>query len=620
MNRGQFSDPVAPSQPKTGGEAAAARPKLRPLLAFLPYVARYKIQVAIAGIALLVAAAITLAVPMAVRRMIDYGFSSDSSTFIDQYFAMLIAIAAVLAVASSARFYFVTWLGERVVSDIRAAVFGHVLALSPAFFDKAQTGEVISRLTADTTQIKSAMGVSVSIALRNFVLLVGAMTMMVITSPKLSGLVLGAIPFIVLPLVGFGRAVRRRSRHAQDTLAEATSYASEAITSVRTVQAFNAAPSAALRFKSAVERAFVAARSSMRARALLTAGAIFLVFASVVAVLWYGAQDVLDGTITGGTLGQFVLYAVFAAGAMGELSQVWGEISQAAGAAERLSELLSSKSAVQSPAHPRALPVPAQGRVTFDHVSFTYPARPEDSVLQDISFNIEPGETVAIVGPSGAGKSTIFHLLLRYYDPAGGKILIDGVPVNEAALDEVRARLAIVPQDTVVFAESIADNIRFGRPDASDAQVMAAAHAALVDPFVSALQEGYHTQVGERGITLSGGQRQRLAVARAILRDAPVLLLDEATSALDAESETLVQQALDHLMRGRTTIVIAHRLATVKQADRILVMDGGRIVEQGTHATLSAKNGLYSRLAKLQFGAGPGAGAGLQHAAAAAQT
>ena len=447
---------------------------------------------------------------------------------------------------------------------------------------------MVSRLAADTTQIKAAVGASASIALRNLFLGIGATIMMVVTSPKLSGLVLIAIPVIVLPLVGFGRAVRARSRQAQDTLAEANAFATEAIGAVRVLQAFTGEAFAAGRFRDAVERAFTAARSSTRARAILTAVALFMVFSSVVAVQWYGAQEVLTGTLTPGTLSQFVLYAVFAAGALGELSQVWGEVQHAAGAAERLSELLDEEPSIVAPEKPVAMPAPAQGEVRFENVSFSYPARPDGPVLDGVSFAAKAGETVAVVGPSGAGKTTLFQMLARFYDPQEGRVLIDGVDIREAAPQDVRARLAMVPQDTVVFADRVAENIRFGRPDASHEEIVEAAKSALANGFISAMPDGYQSTVGERGVTLSGGQRQRVAIARAILRDAPILLLDEATSALDAESETLVQQALDHSMEGRTTLVIAHRLATVRGADRIIVMDQGRIVEEGNHEELPA--------------------------------
>ncbi len=580
------------------------RPSLGPLGTLIPYVRRYRGKVAMALLFLAVAAATTLTLPLAVRRMIDHGFSSADSTFIANYFSMLVAIAVLLALASAGRYYFVVTLGERVVADLRRDVFDHVVHLSPAFFDRAHSGEIVSRLSVDTTQIKSAVGSTASVALRNVILGLGAVAMMVVTSPKLSGLVLVAIPAIVLPLVAFGRAVRRRSRMAQDTMADATAYASETVGAVRTVQAFTNEKAVAGRYGAAVDSAFEAARGSTLARAFLTFFAIFAVFSSVVGVLWFGSRDVLSGVMSPGTLGQFLLYSVFAAGALGALSEVWGELSQAAGAAERLAELLAARPAVAEPAHPAPLPVPPIGSVEFRDVSFTYPERPDWAAVHRLSFAVRPGETVAIVGPSGAGKSTIFSLLLRFYDPDEGSVLVDGVPLASADLEAARRRLAIVPQDVTVFSATVRENIAFGRPEAADAEIEAAARAALADEFIASLPAGYDTQVGERGVMLSGGQRQRLAIARAILRDAPVLLLDEATSALDAESETLVQAGLEHLMQGRTTLVIAHRLATVLKADRILVMEEGRIVEEGTHRSLVTKGGTYARLAKLQFEAG----------------
>jgi len=480
-------------------------------------------------------------------------------------------------------------------------VFAHLTSLSPAFFDEAKTGEVISRLTADTTQVKAAAGTSVSVALRNFVLFVGAGAMMVVTSPRLSAFVLAAIPLIVLPLYAFGRAVRRRSRLAQDTLADASSYAAELIGAVRVLQAFTNEGLGIARFRDAVERAFSAARDSIRARALLTAVAIFLVATSVVVVLWIGAQDVHAAKMTPGRLGQFILYAVLAAGALGSLSEIGGEVAQASGAAERLFEILAVKPAIVAPAHPLVLPQPPRGEAAFAEVCFSYPTRERMPTLRGVSFDVRQGEKLAIVGPSGAGKSTIFHLLLRYYDPTAGRIMLDGVRLSDLDPAALRARIALVPQDSVMFAASVADNIRFGRPDASDAAMRRAAEHAHAAAFIAALPQGFETPVGERGITLSGGQRQRIAIARAVLRDAPLLLLDEATSSLDAESETQVAAALAALMRERTTIVIAHRLATVLSCDRILVMDDGRIVEEGTHQTLAAAGGLYARLAKLQF-------------------
>jgi ATP-binding cassette subfamily B protein len=588
-------------QPKAAPPSERQSRKLKPLLSLAPYIARYRWRAIAALVALLLAAVATLLVPIAVRRMIDFGFSRESANLIDSYFAVMIAIVAVLALASAARFYLVTSLGERIVADLREGVFGHLVSLSLSYFDEAKSGELISRLSADTTQVKAAVGASVSVALRNSVLFVGAAAMMVVTSPRLSAFVLAVIPVIVLPLYGFGRAVRRRSRMAQDTLADATAYASELIGAVRVLQAFTNEALARHRFGAAVERAYQAARDSIKARAILTAIAIFLVFASVVVVLWVGAQDVLAGRMTPGRLSQFVLYAVLAAAGLGQLSEVWGELSQASGAAERLFEILNLRPAIVPPPRPMALPEPPRGEVAFADVRFSYPARPGSPVLDGVSFDVRQGEKLAIVGPSGAGKSTIFHLILRFYDPSSGAIKFDGVPLVAVDPLALRRRIALVPQDAVVFAASIRDNIRFGRPGASDAEVERAAELAHALEFIGLLPEKFDTMVGERGVMLSGGQRQRIAIARAVLRAAPLLLLDEATSALDAESETLVKDALGRLMQERTTVVIAHRLATVLSCDRILVMEAGRIVEQGTHGKLIAAAGLYARLARLQF-------------------
>jgi ATP-binding cassette subfamily B protein len=600
---GPSAPPATAAQRVSEALAAPAgrRPNLRPLTSLLPYIGRYRGRALAALGALVLAALTTLVVPVAVRRMIDFGFTERGLNLIDSYFLVMIGIAAVLAFASASRYYLVTTLGERIVADLRGDVFAHLTSLSAAFFDEARTGEMISRLTADTTQIKASVGSSISVALRNCVLFLGASVMMVVTSPKLSAFVLAAIPIIVLPLYAFGRAVRRRSRFAQDTLADASAYATELIGAIRVLQAFTNERLGIARFRGAVEQAFLAARDSIRSRALLTGLAIFLVSSSVVVVLWIGAQEVLSLQITPGRLGQFILYAVLAASALGSLSEIGGEIAAASGAAERLFEILAIKPAILPPAQPLTLPMPPRGEAAFEDVRFSYPTRPNISALDGVSFRVRQGEKLAIVGPSGAGKSTIFHLLLRFYDPSAGRITFDGIRLADLDPADLRARIALVPQDSVMFASSVRDNIRFGRPDASDADVARAAEHANAAGFIAALPRGFDTQVGERGITLSGGQRQRIAIARAILRDAPLLLLDEATSSLDAESETQVAAALTDLMRERTTIVIAHRLATVQSCDRILVMNEGRIVEEGTHQTLAAGGGLYARLAKLQF-------------------
>jgi ATP-binding cassette subfamily B protein len=572
------------------------------LLSLRPYITKHRLVLLLSLVALVTSAAAMLSLPLAVRRVIDYGFSAKNDAFIDRYFAMLMLVGLILAIASAARFYLVNWLGERVVADIRADVFRHLATLGPAFYETTHSAEVMSRLTADTTQIKAATGTALSQALRNLIMLAGALVMMFVTSVKLSLLVLLAIPAIVLPLIAYGRVVRRLSRKAQDALAEASAYAAENLSAVRTMQAFTNEQNVVTRFGTAVEKSFAGARERLKARAALTAIAIFLIFASIVGVLWFGAGAVVHGDISAGRLSQFVLYAVLAAAALAELSEVWGEVNQAAGAAERLAELLAVRAQIRSPAVPMPFPMPPQGSISFRNVRFSYPGGAR-SALEGVSFEVARGETVALVGPSGAGKSTVFNLLLRFFDPTSGQILVDGVPVDRADLTELRARLALVPQDVALFADTVADNIRYGSPGASLGDIARAAKLAQADGFISALSDGYDTRLGERGVTLSGGQRQRLAIARALLRDAPILLLDEATSALDAESEGLVQQALDELMQDRTTLVIAHRLATIQKADRILVLDKGRIVEEGRHTELIRRGGLYARLADLQFAA-----------------
>ncbi len=574
---------------------------IRPLMTLRPYILRHKLMLVAAGIALLAAALSTLVLPVGARYIIDMGFSTKSTQFIDDYFFLMVLLGAVLAISSAARYYCVNWLGERIVSDVRDDVFKHLTTLSLSFYSRTHSGELMSRLSADTTQIKSVAGTAASQALRNLVMLVGAVIMMFLTSPKLSILVVVAIPLIVLPLIAYGRAVRKLSRHAQDLQADASAYASENLTAIQTLQAFVHEKTVIARFSEAIDASFDAAGARMRARAGLTAIVIFLVFASVVSILWVGAQEVLAGVMTGGTLGQFVLYSVFAAGSLGVLSEVWGEIQQAAGAAERLAELLDSKSEIKEVDNPKFLPKKMTGSICFEGVSFNYPSRDKVAVLENVSLEIKPGETVAIVGPSGAGKSTIFNLLLRFYDPVQGQIKIDNIPIHELGLSSLRSSIALVSQDTALFSETILENIRYGTPDASFDRVKEAADIACASEFIDAFPHGYSTRLGEKGMSLSGGQRQRLAIARAVLKNAPILLLDEATSALDAENEKLVQVALDRVMENRTTIVIAHRLATVQRADRILVMDKGQVVEVGDHHSLIAKGGIYARLAKLQF-------------------
>ena len=585
-------------------DEARRRPKsrnLRPLLRLTPFLRPYRRQMLFALVALLAAAGATLAVPVAVRRIIDNGFTAENALLIDKYFLAMLAVVVVLAVGSALRFYFVMWIGERVVADIRDAIFSHLLSLSPGFFETQRSGEVLSRLTADTTQIKSAFSSTASIALRNVVMLIGTVAMMVASSPKLAGLSLLALPLIVLPLVTYGRRVRSLSRLAQDTLASSAAFAQERLLAVSTVQA-NVQENAARRlFNSATSEAFGAAAKRTFARAVLTALIIGVAAGAVVVLLWYGANTVISGSMSPGTLSQFLIYAILAASSMGQLSEVWGEVQLAAGAAERISELLDEKPIITAPPVPQPLPEPPQGRLALEHVTFAYPTRPEQDALIDVTFSVKTGETVAIVGPSGAGKTTIFALAQRFFDPQKGQVTVDGVDVRKAVPQDVRERIAVVPQETVIFSGSVMDNIRFGKPEASHEDVLEAARAARVDEFAERLPKGYDTEVGERGVTLSGGQRQRIAIARAILRDAPILLLDEATSALDAESEAFIQQAIVKLTANRTTLVIAHRLATVRNADRILVLDGGELVAEGTHAELINTSPLYARLAKLQF-------------------
>ncbi|MGA9600051.1 MAG: ABC transporter transmembrane domain-containing protein [Methylocystis sp.] len=576
---------------------------LAPLRRLLPYALRYWLRILLALIALSVAAGATLALPLAVRAMIDQGFSKDNAGSVNASFGALIGVVAALAVASGSRYYLVMTLGERVVADLRSDLFRHLTRLDARFYETAKTGELLSRLTSDTTQLKSAFGASASVALRNFFLFLGAIVMMVVTSFKLSLVALAAIPVIVLPLIASGRAVKGRSRRAQDALADASAFAGENLAAVRTMQACGAEPQIVERFRRAAEGAYTTAREATRLRALVTAGAIFLVSCSVVAVLWLGAQDVLAGKMTSGVLSQFVLYAVLGASSLGELSQVWSEAAAAAGAAGRIGEILSVQPAIAAPAKPKALKEPVRGRIAFEGVNFSYPSAQGAKALDNLNLVIEPGERVAVVGPSGAGKSTLFQLLMRFYDVDSGAVSLDGIDIRELDPRALRKAIALAPQDPVIFGASVSENIAYGREGAPRREIEAAARRAQAHDFIAALPKGYETELGERGVTLSGGQRQRLAIARAILADAPVLLLDEATSALDAENEKLVQAALEDVMAGRTSLVIAHRLATVLEADRIIVLEAGRIVEEGVHETLVERGGLYARLARLQFNA-----------------
>ena len=590
--------------------------KVAALRRLAPFLRPYARVVLGALLALVLAAGAVLMIGQAIRRIVDHGFAGDGA-LIDQYFLALLGVVALLAAATFGRFYLVTWLGERLVADLRKAVYDHVIGLSPAFFEMTRTGEVLSRLTADTTLIQSVVGSSASVAMRNLLLFLGGSVLLVISSPKLTGLVFLLLPVVIAPIVLFGRRVRRLSRESQDRVADIASYAGESLSAVSIVQAFCHEVVDRLRFAAIAESAFATAVRRTRARAWLTALVMLLVFGAVDIVVWIGAKDVARGVMSSGELVAFVFYAIVVAGALGALSEVYGELQRAAGAAERLIQLLAVAPEITAPPAPKPLPEPAKGRVTFDNVTFRYPSRPEGAAVQGFDLHVRAGETVALVGPSGAGKSTVFSLLLRFYDPQAGRIRLDGVAIDEVQPQALRARLGLVPQDPVIFAADAMENIRYGRPEADDEAVRAAARAAHAEAFVEALPEGYRTHLGERGVRLSGGQRQRIAIARAILRDPAVLLLDEATSALDAESERMVQGALEHLMRERTTIVIAHRLATVLRADRIVVMDRGRIVESGSHAELVARGGLYAHLAALQFDGAEAQDAGLRDLGAA---
>ncbi|MCO5123815.1 MAG: ABC transporter transmembrane domain-containing protein [Rhizobacter sp.] len=590
---------------RRAGAAERAR-NVGPLRALLPFLRPYRGRIALALLFLVMAAVSTLVFPVALRLLIDQGMVAtdpgERVMALRNHFFELFAVGAALGVFSAARFYMVSWLGERVTADLRNAVYGHVVAQSPEFFETTQTGEVLSRLTTDTTLVQTVVGSSLSMGLRNSVMGLGAMLMLIITNPVVMTQVLGVLVLVVLPSLYFGRRVRGLSRASQDRVADSSAIAAEVLNAIPVVQSYTQEPREAARFNVSTENAFETAVRRTRLRSFLVAFIISATFGALLWGLYQGTQAVIAGKISAGHLGQTVVYVIILVSSVAVLAEVYGDLLRAAGATERLMELLAARSPIVTPARPVALPAVRGGSsVTFEGVTFHYPSRPQRAALEQVSLDVRAGETVAIVGPSGAGKSTLFQLLLRFYDARQGRVLVDGVPVREAALAALRERIGIVPQDAVIFSTSALENIRYGRPDASDAEVVVAARGAHADEFIAALPEGYTTFLGERGVRLSGGQRQRIAIARAMLKNAPLLLLDEATSALDAESERMVQDALEHAMQGRTTLVIAHRLATVQRADRIVVMEHGRIVETGTHATLSAAGGLYARLAALQF-------------------
>ncbi len=582
-----------------------ARPKsqqgLKPLASVLPYVRRYRGLIGAWLMFLALSSAATLVLPIAVRFMIDDGFSAADAAYVDRAFLVLLGVAIVLAIATSLRFYFVSTLGEKVAADLRKGVYDRLLALDQSFYETTRTGELLSRLTTDTELVQTVVGSSASIAVRSAVTLVGASVLLVITSPKLAGYAGLVIPLVVMPMILFGRRVRGLSRQSQDRIADTSAMASETLNAIHTVQSFTRESTMSARFGEVVARTLATARRRIAMRSQLTAVVILLVFSAITGVLWGGAREVLSGAMAAGELAQFLLFAVMAAGSVGALVEVWGDVQRAAGAMERIGELLGSQPDIADPREPATLVPPIRGGLRFEHVRFNYPSRPDTAALDDFSLEIRPGETVALVGPSGAGKSTVFQLLLRFYDPQHGRITLDGQDLRNLPLMIVRGATALVPQDTVIFGASAADNIRIGRESASDDEVRSAARAAEAHEFIAAQPEGYDTFLGERGVRLSGGQQQRLAIARAILKNAPILLLDEATSALDAQSESVIQSALERLMEKRTTLVIAHRLATVLKADRIVVMDRGRIIATGRHHELLAQGGLYAELARLQF-------------------